>query len=233
MVVSCVAYGCTNRHKGAGSEIEKWNKSQLGQEFQQRGVDFQFNCPKASHWGGVFERMIRSAREHLRHIIDLRTLSDEDLLTLVAEAEFMVNCRPLTSVSDDIDDLLALCPNDLLMVEPMPSLPPGCFDPDQVHFRQSWKRVQSLANGFWRRWTREYLPLLAQRSKWTQQKRNLSVGDLCMLRDEQLPRGQWPLARVIAVHPSPDNLVRSVDIRTKNGVYTRPVQKLSLLESSS
>ena len=40
---------------------------------------------------------------------------------------------------------------------------------------------------------------------------------------------QWPIARVVEVHQGQDGHVRVVKIRTKNGVYTRPVTKVALL----
>ena len=36
---------------------------------------------------------------------------------------------------------------------------------------------------------------------------------------------QWPLARVVKVHPGRDGLVRVVTVKTNNGIYTRPVNK--------
>ena len=39
----------------------------------------------------------------------------------------------------------------------------------------------------------------------------------------------WPLARVIQTHPGRDNLVRVVTVKTANGVYKRPVNKMAIL----
>ena len=40
---------------------------------------------------------------------------------------------------------------------------------------------------------------------------------------------QWPIARIIEAHQGRDGLVRVVKLRTKNGIYTRPVTKVALL----
>ena len=40
---------------------------------------------------------------------------------------------------------------------------------------------------------------------------------------------RWPLARVLEVFPSSDDAVRVVKIKTANGTYTRPVQKIALI----
>ena len=51
-----------------------------------------------------------------------------------------------------------------------------------------------------------------------------------LVHDDDTKRGQWPLARVTKVMPGSDGIVRTVDIRTKKGNYTRPVTKLYRLE---
>ena len=53
------------------------------------------------------------------------------------------------------------------------------------------------------------------------------------MSDAECTRGQWPLARVIALHPSRDGLVRGVDIKCRGKVYSRPVTQLCRLEADS
>ncbi|XP_064642839.1 uncharacterized protein LOC135497072 [Lineus longissimus] len=50
--------------------------------------------------------------------------------------------------------------------------------------------------------------------------------------DESTPMHLWPLARVVEVFPGKDNLVRSARVKTRTATLTRPIHKLSLLESS-
>ena len=50
---------------------------------------------------------------------------------------------------------------------------------------------------------------------------------------DNLPRDRWPLARVSRVVRGDDGRVRSSEIKTKAGVYIRPVTKLRLLEEVS
>jgi len=44
------------------------------------------------------------------------------------------------------------------------------------------------------------------------------------------PRGQWPLGRVIEVHPGEDGRVRVAKIQVGRNVITRSVSKLCPLE---
>ena len=50
-----------------------------------------------------------------------------------------------------------------------------------------------------------------------------------MLKPEKTFKCQWPLARVTAVFPGQDGLVRVATIRTACGTYKRPVVKMALL----
>ena len=52
---------------------------------------------------------------------------------------------------------------------------------------------------------------------------------MVLLQEESLVPTKWPLARVVQIHPGRDGLVRVATIKTKTGVYTRPVTKLALL----
>ena len=85
---------------------------------------------------------------------------------------------------------------------------------------------------FWKRWVREYLPLLTQRQKWRTQIRNFKPGDLVLISNKDIPRSNWPLARILEIHRSEDNVVRVVKLKTKDGVYTRPAANLCLLEGN-
>ena len=44
---------------------------------------------------------------------------------------------------------------------------------------------------------------------------NYRIGDLVLVIDEQLPRGQWPLALIKEVRLGRDDRVRSVRLRLK------------------
>lgn len=91
-------------------------------------------------------------------------------------AEGIINDRPLTPASDDPVDLQALTPNHLLILRAA-SLP-GCdFGPDVPGVRQHWRQVLYLADLFWARWKREYLPMLRGRTKWHGVDRKVQVGD--------------------------------------------------------
>ncbi|XP_071479632.1 uncharacterized protein [Diadema antillarum] len=108
-------------------------------------------------------------------------------------------------------------------------VPPTVSRETDVYARRRWRQVQYMSDMFWRRWTKEYLPQLQQRQKWVEPQRNLQVGDLVLLVDQTLPRNTWLLGRVMRTLPDAEGYVRSVEVKTKLGAYTRPISKLCLL----
>ena len=160
-----------------------------------------------------------------------RKLTYEEYSTLLVEIEMVLNCRPLSPMSGDCDDLEALTPAHFLVGTLLTTIPrPSAADSDLDH-RTHWKLVQGMRDHFWARWSQEYLSTLQQRTKWTRLQENLTTGDLVVILDPSLlrPNGQWPLGRVLQVHAVPDEFVRVATIKTTTGVYTRPVVKLARL----
>ena len=76
------------------------------------------------HFGGVWERQIRTIRKILLAVCRMQRLTDESLHTFMSEVEFIVNSTPLTKSSDDPNDLEALMPNHLLLIKSNSTLPP-------------------------------------------------------------------------------------------------------------
>ncbi len=218
--------GANNLLKAA---LAEWNESAKAY-LRQEGIEWRFNPALASHMGGVWERQIASIRRILTSLVSNKTLDDFEMATVFAECEQIINDRPLTSNSDDPNDLEALTPNHLLKLRGQLNLPPGLFDKDDVYHRQKWRQVQYLADEFWQRWTKEYLPTLQERKKWNEATRNIKVNDIVLLVEKSLPRGVWPIARVIETYQGSDGLVRSAKVKTANSTFIRPIVKMCLLE---
>ena len=220
--------------KELSNAIADWNQAKIHESMLQRNIKWIFNPPASSHHGGVWERCIRTVRKVLKTLVREQVMDDESINTLMCEVESIVNGRPLTKVSDDPHDLEALTPNHLLLLNPGSSFPPGRFSKEDNCSRRRWRQVQYLADVFWRRWIREYLPSLQPRQKWNERCRNVKVGDIVLIVDEKTPRSSWPLARVSQVNANrKDGLVRSVKVKTSTAVLIRPISKIVLLEEAS
>ena len=128
-------------------------------------VEFKMNFPYASHMGGVWERMVRSVRSVLSALLTQHgsSLDSELLHTLMVDAEAIVNSRPLTCVDADTPPLT---PSQLFTMKTKVVMPlPGQFVKQDLYCRHRWRRIQYLANEFWERWRKEYLPILQTRQK--------------------------------------------------------------------
>lgn len=148
----------------------------------------------------------------------------------MTEVERILNGRALTANSDDPNDLQPLTPAHFLKQRRTVCLPPGVFEEADAYNRKKWRQVQLLADLFWKRWLREYLPTLQTRSKWHKALTNLKPNALVLLVND-IPRGRWNLGRILETYPGPDGLVRVAMVKTKDAVYMRPIQKLCLLEN--
>ena len=82
-------------------------------------------------------------------------------------------------------------------------------------------------------WTKFYLPSLAIRKKWKREQENLAVGDVVLIIDANLPRGQWKIGHIERIFPGKDGLVRVVEVKTAAGLYTRAIHRLCLLERAA
>ena len=115
------------------------------------------------------------------------------------------------------------------MLKNGPPGPPGVFEQD-CQYRKWWPYTQYLADQFWQKMKKFYLPELQKRAKWLDVTENVSEGDLVLLV-QSTPRNVWPLARVSKIFPSTDGLVRSVEVTTADGsTYQRPISKIVMLE---
>ena len=113
----------------------------------------------------------------------------ETLTTVLCEVDYIVNNRPLLPISDDINGYDVLTPNNFLLG--YKSLDVNIregMQTDQIDYRQKWKQVQTMANMYWNRWLKEYIPTLTPRSKWTRQTRNFKIRDLVIIKSKYIPR---------------------------------------------
>ena len=136
--------------------------------------------------------MVASAKRALRGMLGKLIVTDEVPQTVLAEVEVVMNTnsRPLTHVSTQVEDFEAITPNHLLLGRPVTYLPPGIFDSRDSVSRRLWRQTQALADQIWSRWLKEYVPRLTCRRKWTKEARNLVPGDLVLIAEENVPRGQ-------------------------------------------
>ena len=118
-------------------EIRAVNSQKLRKELVLEAIEWSFNPPHAPHMGGAWERLIRSVKDILRHLVGDRLLTDEELTSFMCEAERIMNDRPLTRMGSDAHDPTHLTPNHLLLLRE------NCAsNTESNHVRRRWQIIQ-------------------------------------------------------------------------------------------
>ena len=189
-------------------------------------IEWRFIPERAPHFGGLWESAVKSMKAHLRRITSNVKLTFEEMSTTICQIEACLNSRPLIPSDQDVTEVLT--PGHFLIGRPLTALPDHSSSTSEqaMSLLRRWQLCQNLVRHFWSRWSNEYITILNKYTKWPHRSRNVSVGDIVILRDEVLFPTDWPLAKVIDVHPGRDDLVRVVTVRTAKGTYKRPVTKV-------
>ncbi|XP_062121932.1 uncharacterized protein LOC133835832 [Drosophila sulfurigaster albostrigata] len=172
-------------------------------------MEFMFIPPGSPHMGGAWERLVSSTKSILTEILP-------HICTYV----------PLDSADSE-----ALTPNHFLLGHSS-----GIRERDsEIHngdkLAKGFRISSQLADQFWKRWIREYLPTLTRRTKWFQPPPDsIAVNDIVVIADENGKRNSWPKGVVVDVHRSRDGQVRSAVVRTPEGIVTRRAVKLAKLD---
>jgi hypothetical protein len=216
---------------GAARELIKITKdTNVANYLSSQNISWHFIPPGAPHFGGLWEAGVKSAKHHLNRIVGKALLTFEELNTVIVEIEACLNSRPLVSLSDDPSSLDALTPGHFLVGAPLNAIPEKNFSsvPDN-RLKSRWNLVKKITQNFWIRWHKEFLSTLQSRPKWCKSKPNLEVNDLVVIKDENLSPLQWVMGRITEVFPGRDGCVRVADVKTKSGIFRRPIAKLCLL----
>ncbi|XP_062533985.1 uncharacterized protein LOC134203005 [Armigeres subalbatus] len=216
---------------GASRELQtQINNGDLANTFTNCYTKWKFNPPAAPHMGGVWERLVRSVKLALESMMLSKSPNDETLLTVLKEAQAIVNSRPLTFVSLDTKDDEALTPNHFLMLSSNGVVQPTkSMNASSSVCRTDWDLARSMTDQFWRRWVKEYLPIITRRTKWFVQTKPLQKDDLVIVVDEATRNG-WKRGVVEETIKGSDGEIRQVIVRTQSGRMKRAVCKVALLD---
>lgn len=190
---------------------------------------WHFIPPHSPNFGGLWESGVRSTKTHLRKVVGNSTLTYEEMSTVLAQVEACLNSRPISVLSDDPSDPLPLTPGHFLVGEPLLNLADDDYTKFNVQGLDRWRLTQKIVNDFWNRWYKEYLVNLNQRYKWNTKSVEPEIGDIVILKEDNLPPAKWVLGKIILKHTGPDNITRVVSVKCKSGVFKRPVSKICVI----
>ena len=175
------------------------------------GLQWIFTPADAPWQNGVTEALIRSVKRAIEFSVGENALTFSELQTVLFEIANLLNERPIVRHPTSPEDGAYLCPNDLLLGRATSRIPNGPFD-ENANTRKRFTFVQTIVYTFWKRWNSNYFPSLMLRQRWHTSHRNLKIGDVVLIQDSNLVRGNWKLGRVSIVYPGADGKVRRVDV---------------------
>lgn len=139
------------------------------------------------------------------------------------QIECILNSRPLNVLSADPE---VITPAHFLMSTLLQYFPASDFSESRLTLGQQKKLLDSMIQSFWKKWHLEYLHTLQIRQKWMLPDKIIEVGTVIILGQDDTPPWRWPLGVIIAIHPGSDKVVRVVTVKTKFGIFKRPVVKI-------
>jgi len=222
-------------YEAAAKEVEQLiNSDALGESLCTLGVRWKFIPKRAPWYGGFWERLIGLTKTTLRKVLGRAFVTLPALQTLIVEIEAVLNDRPLTYVSTDLDDPNPLTPSHLLCGRRITSLPHKIVEDDPTYgvlpVREIAQRQNELLRHFEKRWKREYLTSLRDYHRTTgNNQQDIKVGDVVTVYDD-VPRINWKLAVVEQLITGMDGYTRVAEIRTATGKTNRPIARLYPLE---
>ncbi|XP_073956544.1 uncharacterized protein [Choristoneura fumiferana] len=217
--------------KEVGSFI-KQSHLPLSDFASQQSIKFMFIPAYSPHFGGIWEAGVKSAKHHLKRVIGLSHLTFEEISTLFAQVEAILNSRPLCPLSSCPNDLLSLSPGHFIIGRPLTAPPSPNLEDCSENQLKRYERVEKIRQHFWRRWQREYISEMQQRTKWKTSSAKLNIGDMVLLAEDNVPPLSWSLGRVQRLITGTDGVARVADVTTTKGCVRRSLVRLCKLPTA-
>ncbi|XP_017480228.1 PREDICTED: uncharacterized protein LOC108369602 [Rhagoletis zephyria] len=210
-------------------DLQAWHGEYAQQNLANKGIRWHFIPPGAPHHGGLWEAAVKSAKKHILRIVGTRSIYYDQLHTLLVHVEACLNSRPLVALHDTLDDKMALSPADFLIGRSIVAVAEKSTGEVPSNRLSYYRQLRQMQQHFWQQWHDEYLSTLQTRSKWHKNNDSIQLGDIVIIRHENLPATHWRRGRVVRLHPGTDGLVRVVTIKHATGECMRPIQKICRL----
>ena len=165
--------------KGVIKEVE-WSKVvAFGAE---DGLTWKFSAPDAPWQNGCAEALVKAAKKAITHAIGKQVLTLNELQTVFFECANILNERPIGQKPTLPEEGSYVCPNNILLGRATSRIPGGPFR-EYASLKKRLALVQEIADSFWRKMIRNYFPSLLIRQKWHTARRNIKVGDVVLIQD--------------------------------------------------
>lgn len=206
--------------------LDHLNKSELEDKAAKHGTDWSWKIHPADspHRNGAAEAAVKMVKQALSNLGGDGVFTWGEFQTFLFMAANLANERPIDARTQSREDCVEyITPNSLLLGRANPKGDPGDFQFDGYPYKRL-QSIQAEVNKFWRKWSQLAGPNLFIRNKWHTKERNVAVGDVVWLADQNALRGQYKLARVVSVNTDSKGIVRDVLVKTFPS-YPVPITK--------
>ena len=196
------------------------DKDKVQTKAAEAGTDWAwtFHPADSPHRNGAAEAAVRVVKRALSSVGLEGNLTALEFQTLLYLAANLSNERPIGARAQLQDETIeVISPNSLLLGRTGYSGDPKGFEFASYPFVRL-RAIQIEVDKFWKRWSQLAGPGLFVRQKWHLPSRNLAVGDIVWLADQNALRGRFKLGRVEEVHPDNKGVVRDVKVKTCLGI---------------
>lgn len=135
---------------GASKELKRLHQLALKSEdisslLSLEGIRWKFLPPRAPNFGGLWEAGVKSFKYHLKRVVGSAKLTLEEFLTIIIQIEGILNSRPLTPLTADMDNFQVLTPGHFLVGKPINSIPEPNLIDQRDNILSKWQKTQNYA----------------------------------------------------------------------------------------
>ncbi|GFT15986.1 integrase catalytic domain-containing protein [Trichonephila clavipes] len=143
---------CGSNFVGAKRKLMEFEKLAKSDNYNQsvskvltdNGIKWHQNVPGAPHMGGLWEEGIKSTKYHLKRVVGETKLTYEEFETFLTQIEAYLNSIPLTSISNDPNDLSDLSPGHFIIERTLTSIPEPNYIDSNNSYLSRWQQIQKL-----------------------------------------------------------------------------------------
>ena len=227
--------------------LRKIQSNKVVQDFLgAEGIQWHFTPARASHMGGVFERMIGLLKNELRKMSHSSKFTYQEIKVHLLEVQRIMNSRPLTRATASLNDISCISPMDLIRgYKESATIIPEVYLEEQMedfweiksNLPQLYLKKRNSRENFFKNLNDGYFETLRFSCPGTPQKqgqgqkyRPPKVGDVVLVKEDTI-RPEWPKGIITELIKSSDGQIRKAKVmNNRKHILERAICDLYSLE---
>ena len=166
-----------------GSNFQSFKSKDIKNYLRKHNISWRFALEKSPWCGGFYERLVGLVKNFLKSAMGRARLTYDEIFTLLLEVENVINCRPLTYISDSKDESF-ITPYQLMYGRQQNE---KCFNYDDSiqlygeNVRELYSKMQDVRNYFIKKFENEYIIAFQEREFYNNKRFN---NDLRLLHND-------------------------------------------------